>query len=156
MKTPSEIAVLLELVDEAYDHKAWVGTNLKGSLRGISPEDAAWRPAAGRHNAWEHAVHAAFWKYTVRRRLTGEKKRSFPLPGSNYFSRPSPGRTLAEDLALLESEHGAVREVVASLSPASLGRSAAGSRQKVGWMVRGIAMHDLYHAAQIRLVLALR
>lgn len=156
MKPPAEVALLLDLLDEAYDRRAWHGPNLKGALRGVSPEDAAWRPAPNRHNAWELALHAAFWKNAVRRRLTGEKSRSFPLRGSNFFRRPVPGRTLAEDLALLEDEHRRLRATVAALPARSLARSAAGSRQKVGWMVRGIAMHDVYHAAQIRLLLSQR
>jgi DinB superfamily len=155
--TPSpEIAILLGLIDEAYDRKAWHGPNLKDALRGVSAEDASWRPAPGRHNAWELAVHAAYWKYAVWRRLTGEKRRSFPLRGSNYFRRPIPGRTFAEDVALLDAEHRRLRATVSSLSPAGLGKSAAGSRQKVGTMVAGIALHDVYHAAQIRLVRSLR
>ncbi|HEY6050809.1 MAG TPA: DinB family protein, partial [Thermoanaerobaculia bacterium] len=74
MKTPSEIALLLSIVDEAYDRSAWHGPNLKGSLRRLTEEEAAWRPGPGRHSAWELAVHAAYWKYAVRRRLTGEKR----------------------------------------------------------------------------------
>ena len=151
-----EIAILLGWIDEAYDRKAWHGPNLKGALRGVSEADASWRPAPGRHNTWELAVHAAYWKYAVWRRLTGEKRRTFPLSGSNFFRRPIPGRTLAEDLALLDAEHKRLRATVAALSPVSLGKSAAGSRQKVGKMVAGIAMHDVYHAGQIRLVLSLR
>jgi len=57
------------LIDQAFDHKAWHGTNLKGSLRGMTAAEAAWRPAEGRHNAWEVAIHCAYWKYTVWRRL---------------------------------------------------------------------------------------
>jgi len=84
----SEITAILDLIDQAFDHHAWHGTNLRGSLRGLSAEDAAWRPAAGRHSIWELAVHAAYWKYVVRRRLTGEKKGSFSLEGSDWILRP--------------------------------------------------------------------
>src|SRR5262249_48741890 len=69
--------LLLRILDEAYERKAWHGTNLRGSLRGVSSDTAAWRPARGRHNIREIAVHCAYWKYTVRRRLTGEKRGSF-------------------------------------------------------------------------------
>src|SRR3712207_2441682 len=65
-----EIAQLLAVVDRAYDRRSWHGTNLRGSIRGLSAADAAWRPARGRHNVWEIVVHAAYWKYAVTRRLT--------------------------------------------------------------------------------------
>ena len=37
----------------------------------LTPAQAAWRPAPGRHSAWEVTVHAAYWKYAAWRRLTG-------------------------------------------------------------------------------------
>src|SRR5262245_55593629 len=104
----AEIQLLLGLLDEAYDTKAWHGPNLRGALRRVSAEQAARRPAPGRHNVWELAVHAAYWKYAVRRRLAGEKRGSFAIAGSNWFARPegSPSEALwKKDLALLEAEH---------------------------------------------------
>ncbi len=99
-------AFLLELLDKAYDHPSWHGPNLRNSLRGVTARQAAWRPGRGRHNIWEVAVHAAYWKYAVRRRLRGEKRGSFALKGSNWFARPASVTEKAwrADLALLEEE----------------------------------------------------
>src|SRR6516165_3404744 len=98
------IALLLQLIDQAFDKKSWHGPNLRGSLRGMSAALAAWRPAANRHSIAEIAVHAAYWKYTVRRRLLGEKRGSFPRKGSNWFSAPAPlsEAAWAEAVDLLE------------------------------------------------------
>jgi len=60
MKNP-RVQLLLRALDTAYDHSSWHGPILRGSLRGVSAEEAAWRPAPGRHNIWELAVHAAYW-----------------------------------------------------------------------------------------------
>jgi hypothetical protein len=84
----SDLQQLLFLIDTAYDRVSWHGSNLRGSLRGMTPALAAWRPAAGRHNIWELIVHAAFWKYVAWRRLTRPKRGSFPLAGSNFIQRP--------------------------------------------------------------------
>jgi hypothetical protein len=84
----SEVELLLCILEEAYEKQARHGPNLRGSLRGVSVEQAAWRPDPQRHNIWEIAVHAAYWKYAVRRRLQGEKRGTFPLKGSNWFERP--------------------------------------------------------------------
>ncbi len=62
--------VLLDLLDEAFDKKSWHGPNLRGSIRGVTAQQAAWRPGPDRHNIWELTLHAAYWKYVVRRRLT--------------------------------------------------------------------------------------
>ena len=73
-KVKNQTQLFLQLIDEAYKNRAWHGTNLRGSIRGLSAQQAAWRPAPTRHNIWEIVVHTAYWKYVVRRRLLGEKK----------------------------------------------------------------------------------
>ena len=73
-KSNPQIKLLLSLIDEAYEKKTWHGPNLRGSIRGLTAKQASWRPSPKRHNIWEIVVHAAYWKYIVRRRLLGEKK----------------------------------------------------------------------------------
>lgn len=154
MARDAAVAVLLDLLDEAFDRKAWHGTNLRGSIRRLDARRAAWRPGPGRHNAWEIAVHAAYWKYAVRRQLTGEKRGSFPEKGSNWFPRPDPADEAAwrRDVALLVEQHRELRAVVARLQASELRRKPAGSRHTVAALVRGAASHDLYHAGQIQLL----
>ncbi len=149
------VAALLPLIDEAYDRSAWHGPNLRGSLRGLSAADAAWRPRPGRHNIRELVAHAAYWKYVVRRRLTGGKRGSFRLDGSNWIERPETETSWREDLALLGDEHRLLREVIAGLPESRFSPSPSAQRQSAARLIRGIAAHDLYHAGQIRLVRAL-
>lgn len=152
----SSIDLLLRTIDEAFDRRSWHGTNLRGSIRGLTIDEAAWRPAPRRRNIWEIVVHAAYWKYTVRRRLLRERRGSFPLPGSNWFVRPGQARgrdaLWDADVALLVSTHRSLREGVAELSPRDLARHADGGKVTIGWLVTGIVAHDLYHAGQIQLL----
>ncbi len=150
----SEIEYLLRLLDEGYKKAAWHGPNLRGSVRGVTAAQAAWRPAAGRHNIWEIIVHAAYWKYAVRRRLTGAKRGSFALPGSNWFSRPvEPGKEAwREDLALLDGEHRLLVETVADSNPSKLLVRPPGKKHSLADMIVGVAFHDVYHAGQIQLL----
>jgi hypothetical protein len=151
-----QIAALLRVLEQAFDQRAWHGTNLRGSLRGLSAREAAWRPAPGRHNIWELALHCAYWKYCARRLLLGEKRGSFPIKGSNFFTRPAGPKSIdAEwrgDLALLVEQHRLLRAAVAAFSPARLQKRA----KPRGWTffqtIVGIASHDLYHAGQIQLL----
>jgi hypothetical protein len=145
---------LLFLIDSAYDRVSWHGPNLRGALRGVTPEQAAWRPAADRHNIWELTVHAAYWKYVAWRRLTGAKRGSFPSEGSNWLVRPkqvSP-KAWKSDLALLDDTHRTLRDVVEGLRPADLPKKPKGSKVSNLALVTGIAAHDLYHAGQIQLI----
>lgn len=151
----SERETLLQILDEAFDRRSWHGTNLKGSIKGLTVEVAAWRPEPGRHNIWELVVHAAYWKYTVRRRLTGEPRGSFPLKGSNFFPRPEGPITeaaLERDVRLLVGEHKSLRAAVAGLGSRDLGASVPSSKVTYRWLIRGAAAHDLYHAGQIQLL----
>ncbi|RPH37486.1 DinB family protein [bacterium] len=150
-----EITLLLSIIDEAYEKKAWHGPNLRGSLKGVTAETAAWRPAKGRHNIWEIVIHAAYWKYAVRRRLLGEKRGSFPLKGSNWIATRASSGDAAEwkkDLKLLNDVHRAMREAVAGLQQKELYVQTPGSKVTNVRTIFGIAAHDLYHAGQIQLL----
>lgn len=150
-----ETSLLLDLLAEAFERKSWHGTNLRGSFRGMTGAEAAWRPHEERPNAWELALHAAYWKYAVRRKLTGEKRGSFALEGSNWFRRPAGDPAEAAwkaDLALLVTEHRALVAAVAERLPTLSGAA----RAKALHLVRGAAAHDLYHAGQVQLLKRLR
>lgn len=148
------ITLLVRLLQQAYDRKAWHGTNLRGSLRGLTPAQAAWRPGPGRHSIQELAVHCAYWKYTVVRRLTGAKRGSFPLKGSNFFPRPGvpTADQWSEDLRLLEDMHRNLLTTVGSLRDRDLARKAPGGSVTIEAVVSGVACHDVYHAGQIQLI----
>lgn len=141
----AELRLLRTLLEEGYGKQSWHGPNLTGVLKGVDAAEAVWRPAPGRHNIWELAVHTAYWKYAVRRRLTGQKRGSFALKGSNWFARNGEGGQAAwrADLTLLRQEHESLRDTVAALKRVD----AAQSR-----LIRGVAVHDLYHAGQIQLL----
>lgn len=148
------IEMLLRQIDQAYDRKSWHGTNLRGSLRGVLPARAAWRPAPERHNIWELAVHAAYWKYAAWRRLAGAPRSSFPLAGSNWFVRPEAATETAwrADLALLAEMHHRFREAVASMPPRDLSRIPRGAKTTTADLIAGMIAHDVYHAGQIQLL----
>jgi uncharacterized damage-inducible protein DinB len=149
-----EVRQLLSILDQAYDRRSWHGTNLRGSIRGVSVRQACWRPGHGRHNIWETVVHAAYWKYAVWRRLTGQRRGSFPLKGSNWFRRPQEAteREWRADIALLDQMHRSLRASVEHLTARDLSRTPTGSTITNGFLLTGIAAHDLYHAGQIQLL----
>jgi DinB family protein len=141
--------LVLTLLDEAYEKKTWHGPNLKQSLKGVPARQATWRPGPGRHNIWELALHTAYWKYAVRRRIEGGQRGSFVLKGSNFFVRPEKGKATeaawSADKKLLEREHHALRAAIAKVLRAPRGA-------KLLRQLYGVAFHDIYHAGQIRLL----
>jgi hypothetical protein len=158
MATSAALEPLIALLAGAFDRPSWHGTNLRGSVRRLDAAAASWRPAPGRHNIQEIVVHAAYWKYAVRRRLTGGRRGSFALEGSNWFARsdtPAPG-LWRDDVARLIDEHAALLAAVSALPPSRIRRRLPNSAWTVADLIRGAAAHDLYHAGQIQLIKALR
>ncbi len=148
--------LLLRLIDEAFDKTAWHGPNLRGSIRRVSAAEAVWRPRPGRRNIVEIVVHCAYWKYAVRRRLRGDKRGSFPLKGSNWFALPTSltRQQWLAYVALLDDEHLALRDAIATASLSQLSVTVGNRREPVAH-VYGVAMHDTYHAGQVRTIKAL-
>jgi hypothetical protein len=141
--------LIVALLEEAFEKKTWHGPNLRQALKGVNAKQAAWRPARARHNIWEETLHAAYWKYAVRRRLEGRKRGSFVLEGSNFFVRPEKGKATEaawrRDRAILENEHRALLQTIKKLLKSSRAKKHLP-------MLYGVAFHDVYHTGQIRLL----
>jgi hypothetical protein len=146
--------LLITNLSHAFDRRSWHGPNLMGSIRGLTPEEAAWRPQSERHNAWEYVVHAAYWKYRVVRLLDATSEEAFTLAGSNFFDRPvTPTKAaLKEDVAVLLAWHGRVVSAVEALDPAALDEKPGKREFTNRELILGAAAHDVYHAGQIRLL----
>ncbi len=145
---------LLRLLDESFGGAAWHGTNLRGSIRGLTASQASWRPAARRHNIREIVMHTAYWKYAVRRRLTGARRGSFAYMGSNWFARSAEETAGAwkKDVALLNEENQLLREVLKTVPARRLQARSGRTKRSLAEHVLGVAFHDIYHAGQIQLL----
>lgn len=149
-----KIDVLLQTCDQAYNKEAWHGTNLRGSIRGLSLKELLWRPQPKRHNIWENVIHCAYWKYAVWRKITNGKQGSFPRKPSNWPKLPQKPdmNNWKEDLALLEQWHKDLRNEIAKFPPSKLNSKPKSSRVSFIRTFYGVSSHDLYHAGQIQLL----
>jgi uncharacterized damage-inducible protein DinB len=150
------ITLLAEAIQPRSGRRAWHGGPTPVSaLRGVTAEQAAWRPGPKRKSIWGLALHIAYWNYAVRRLLDGSARGEFPRAPSNWPAppdRPDP-RAWASDVALLRTEHGRLVEAALRVHPGRLGRRPPGSKEwTYGELLAGIAIHDAYHTGQIQLV----
>jgi hypothetical protein len=154
MPTDRRIRLLLDILDQAFNHRAWHGTPLAGAVRGVDWRTARLRPRRGRHNIWELVLHTAYWKYIVRRRLLADPTLVFPRDGSNWPRLPTrlDASAWRRDLALLKREHRLLRETIARFPARRMTARAWRSRWSNIQHIYGIASHDLYHAGQIQLL----
>jgi hypothetical protein len=138
-------ALLLDVIDHAFDEVSWHGPNLTGSYKGLSASQAS-RSVRGRKTIWEQLLHATYWKQRVLNKLTTTTR--FPRRGSNWPPMPDERteKSWRADQTLLRDVHARLRRAVVTLPPATL------ADRKILWHIYGSAAHDLYHAGQIRLV----
>jgi hypothetical protein len=160
------VGQLLLGIDQAWHSKSWHGSTLRGALSRVTPEMAAWRPGPSRGpkqgrrrpNIWEIAVHCAYWKHIVLRRIAREAPEPFPEAGSDWFPRPTgPDGSVGHkawkaDLELLGGIHRQLRAAVAALAPEDLVTYPGTTTTRVDDLVRGIAFHDVHHGGQVQVL----
>ncbi len=152
----SRLREILNLLDPPAGTRLWYGgARVAGCLRGVTPEQAAWQPAPGRHSIWALMLHVAYWKYAVRRNLAALPQGTFPRSPANWPAVPEPAdaRHWKADCALLRSEHMRLVQAVRALDPRRLDEAAPGSGNfRLVDLLFGIVSHDLYHVGQIQLL----
>ncbi len=150
--TDPRIELHLAALEQAFERRAWHGATLLGSLRGLTPEEATWRPAPGRHSIHELVVHAAYWKYRVWRYLTGDKEAHFDEKGADWFARtPDDAERWADDVGRLRAWHSRLVAATRAFSADRLEEEAYDGFTFAD-VLRGMAAHDAYHAGQIGLL----
>jgi DinB family protein len=143
------------ILEEGYGPGAWHGADLKAALADVTPEAAFWRPAKGRHNIAEIALHHAYTARSVRGQLSGTAPEPFVLEGEDWFAL-SAAKPLdwTKVQAALEAEQARVTSVLADIAKGRV-KSPLGDVERFD-LVLGLACHAVYHAGQVQLLKRLR
>lgn len=154
-KTPTPAGIpavaLRRVLDEGYGPDAWYGAGLGTAISDVSAEDAFRRPAKGRHNIAEIALHHAFWTREIRKRLTGKVAESFPLEGEDWFDLEKNEPLKWKDIvATVEAEQKRLADALVGIAKGRV-KSALSAEEAFDQTI-GIAGHGAYHAGQIQLV----
>ena len=144
-------AIETRVLDEGYGPGAWHGADLKAAIGDVSAELAFWRPAAGRHNIAEIALHHAFCTNAVRAKLTGGEAEPFVLEGDDWFPADS-ARTMKwpDIVATVDSQQRKLATLVKNIAA---GRTSSPLSESERFdLVLGITCHAIYHAGQVQLI----
>ncbi len=137
------------VLNEGYGPGAWHGPDLKTALADVTPDLAFWRPANGRHNIAEIALHHAFCARAVRGQLSGMSLEAFVLDGEDWFALPDESPLpWAKILATVETEQHRLAAIVEDKGQQE-SRLADAERFN---LVLGITCHAIYHAGQVQLI----
>ena len=140
---------------EGYGDGAWHGPDLKSAIGDVTPALAFWRPAAGRHNIAEIALHHAYYARAVHAQVSGQDAEPFVLEGEDWFE-------VADESTLSWQTIRATVEAQQRQLAALVGRIETGDAESPVpdaerfALVLGITCHAIYHAGQIQLIKRLR
>ena len=147
----SDAKVLARILQEGYGPGAWHGPDFKAALSDVTSAMAFWRPAKGRHNIAEIAVHHAYSLRSVRGQLTGggDKLEPFALDGEDWFvlSKESPLKW-SDIVGIVATQHEKLEAAVSALGRAGPPKEDVDAFQ----LVLGVTCHAVYHAGQVQLI----
>jgi len=147
MTSTTAVAIESRILSEAWGPGAWHGADLKAAVADVTPAVAFWRPAPGRHNIAEIALHHAFFARSVRSQISGRPAEPFVLPGEDWFAVDDE---TAIPWATIQSTLESEQQRLAKLTSSPLGATERFN------LILGIACHAIYHAGQVQLIKRLR
>ena len=154
-KTPTPAglpaATFNRILDEGYGPGAWYGSDLHAAVGEATAAAAFKRPAQGRHNIAEVALHHAYWAGQITAKLTGETAAAFPLEGEDWFDAADESRLSWQQIvATLDAAQHRLSQAVSEIASGAR-ISPLGEAERFDLVV-GITGHAAYHAGQIQLI----
>jgi hypothetical protein len=140
--------VLAEFTRQTALSRNWGHAGLDTILRGVTPEEAAWKPWPDGHSIWEEVNHILHWSKDVLEVLEGRgqaRPQAWPAGGSS----PDEWRRAVGQARKLHA--GLVRRINGT-APALLARRPPKSRFSHAQRILGGASHIAYHAGRVALL----
>ena len=147
------IELLLEGWDFCYDKEDWAPP-LRDALKGLTAEQANWRPeGAAANTIWENVNHLVFYKERLLKRWTGEEA-AYPSGLTNddtFRVEEHDEAAWQQTLDRLESVQAGIRGKLAALSSEAELEEAIPGKDVEEWL-HSLIRHDAYHTGAIILL----
>ena len=150
--TTNAVATLeSRVLNEGYGPGAWHGSDLKAALADVTPGLAFWRPAAGRHNIAEIALHHAYCVRAVRAQISGRPAEPFVREGEDWFDLPDEkALSWPKILDAVETQQQRLATLIEDVGAGAMVSPLADPERFN--LVLGITCHAIYHAGQVQLI----
>ena len=146
--------VILTTLEESFAGPAWHGPSVLESLDGVGVAAAIRKPAADRNSIWELVLHLAHGRHLLTSRTLDREIDPFPRALREPWWPVSPERrdpaAWQADLALLQETQTRLLRAIRDATPEQLARIPSSADHSVARQLLGMALHDTYHAGQIR------
>lgn len=149
-----EIGLIVEMLGQTFDGRAWHGPSFMDILDGVDKTQASQRPIESRHTIWEIVDHCSYWMEAVTGALHGEK-----LPDIASTEDWTQMGETDEDWTetryrlkrVYEELVNSIEEFDKSLFTQEIRGSFHSQIYTVTYrkMLHGISDHNTYHAGQI-------
>lgn len=154
MSLDPRVKDVLEWLDPPKGFHPWHGgPSLFGCLRGVTAEQANWKPTPERNSIWDLVLHMAYWKYSIIRQLNPDTEKGFERSPANFPDHGESDQEWKADKELLKTKQ---EQLVSEIRSFPASRLDTPSKTKKKWtyaqLISGIAVHDHYHIAQIQLL----
>lgn len=151
-----ERAMVLDALAESYGGPAWHGPSVREALEGVDARAASYRIAPERNTIRELVLHLAHGRHLVIERINDAKLPAFPRAIREPWWPVTPtdidDAAWRADVDLLHEYQQKLIDAATRASDAQLARLPTGSDHSVVRQLLGMALHDTYHAGQIRLL----
>ncbi|MBP1964466.1 DinB family protein [Paenibacillus aceris] len=149
----NKIELLLHGWDSCYEKEDWYPP-LTDALKGLTAEQANWRPDGEHVNAiWENVHHLIFYKERLLNRMTAIESEYPDLSNDDTFVVESASsKDWEETLARLQTVHRGIRDRMAKWEDNDFEHVYPNRTQSVGRWVNSLILHDAYHTGQIMFI----
>jgi uncharacterized damage-inducible protein DinB len=147
----SEIKLIANQLNRAFDGEAWHGPALIEILEGIDAKTAAVHSIPNAHSIWELVLHVTTWERVIARRIHGEAL--MPSDEENFPTVQQPTEPAwHEAMKTLRATHSDLIQLVSTMKESRLNEPVPGKDYDLRFMLTGAVQHAAYHGGQIALL----
>lgn len=141
-------AVLAVFARQTAGSRNWGHPGMATVIKGVTVEEATWKPAPESHSIWEEVNHVIYWAEDVLMQL---ENRGVPRPQAWPDAGGGAAQWKRAAARAARVHAGLVRRIGAS-SPAVLNRKSQKTRYSNAQLILGGIAHTAYHTGRIALL----
>ena len=152
--------LLLDHLEQTYEKEGWY-TPLGMAIRGLTAEQAAWKPSAERHSIWQIVRHVIHWKRGVLQSWAGDPPDYEPLNRDDWQEVSGEESAWQADVDQLNKMYAEFHQKLEGIDDQAIQVSVKAYQQShqptpVAKRLMAVFAHDAYHSGQIQYVRALQ